>query len=223
MLSFFAHPPHRTNISSQQSFTSSDGAVTTEFITPQYEGDNFKIRQTFHLNKIQQIRNTGKEPEIIFHKEIFHWNKSENFTLESGKLASHCEGRFHTYYSAVIDFEAYPGWSHIFEVYSDKENEDGVFTRKLENGEKFFRNLFGYLDDCQKANIKPDIFQILLILHDNQTSLTVPKIPAKIRKFFGKWVLGYIGGKIIGEKILGYRSSYPEYYVERKSSGKKNQ
>jgi len=221
MLSFLSHPPRRTNISSQKSFTSSDGAVTTEFLTPENSDGELMIRQTFHLKKIQEIRNTGKEPEIIFHREIFHWDKTEAFTLERGKLASHCEGRFHTYYSAVISFEAYPGWSHIFEVYSDRDDEDGVVTRKLENGEKFFRNLLGYLDDCQRANVQPDIFQLLLILHDNQTSLTVPKIPAKIRKFFGKWILGYIGGKIIGEKILGYKSSYPEYYLERASDKKK--
>ena len=96
-----------------------------------------------------------------------------------------------------------------------------ILTRKLENGEKYFRNLLGYLDDCQRANVHPDLFQILLILHDNQTSLAVTKIPEKVRKFVSKWILGYVGGKIIGEKILGYRSSYAEYYISDEAEKKR--
>lgn len=79
--------------------------------------------------------------------------------------------------------------------------------------DKFFRNLFSYLDDCRKAKSPPNTFQLLLFLHSGETYLVLPQLPKFLGKFISQRVLGYVGGKVIGEKLLGFKESYPEYWV----------
>lgn len=84
-----------------------------------------------------------------------------------------------------------------------------------ENEQRFFRNFFGYLDDCKKAKMEPSLFQLLVFLHSADTPLALP-LP-------NEW-LGTIVSRIFlilvayfGRYVLGYQDSYPEYYEEGKS------
>ena len=89
-----------------------------------------------------------------------------------------------------------------FVVWSPEE--DGV-------EEVFFRNLFSYLDDCQRSGTSPSLPQLLLFLHSHDVSLALPGLPKWLGKVVSKWGLGFIGGKVIGKWLLGYQSSYKEY------------
>jgi mannose-6-phosphate isomerase-like protein (cupin superfamily) len=84
-----------------------------------------------------------------------------------------------------------------------------------ENEQQFFRNFFGYLDDCKAAGSAPSIFQLLVFLHSADTPLVIP-IPWEF--------LGRVVSRILlttaaywGRFVLGYKQTYPEYYDAKKS------
>ena len=135
------------------------------------------------------------------------------------------DGKGHTYSSKDGQFKVEAREYHIFDA-DFSTNEDVILKVNAlpEDGatdERFFRNLFGYLEDCYKAGVKPSMFQMLLFLHDADASIALTKVPGGFGRFIGKWILGFIGGKVIGEKLLGYRSSYKEYYCVNVEGEKK--
>ncbi|KAK9434724.1 Cupin, RmlC-type [Metarhizium brunneum] len=95
----------------------------------------------------------------------------------------------------------------VVDIQLDPENYEGE--------QRFFRNFFGYLNDCKRANKTPSFFQLMVILHSADTPLALP-LPSHglgvlvsrlfliIVAFWGRW-------------IMGYKSTYPEYYQPRKS------
>lgn len=119
-----------------------------------------------------------------------------------------------------------PNRYHRFENASS--TEDLVMNIQLdpedaENEERFFRNFFGYLDDCKLAKVEPSVFQLFVFLHSADTPLAVP-MPN-----LGAWMEG-VGVRVswvlmvvvawVGRVVLGYRSSYREYYDEEGRKGK---
>lgn len=84
-----------------------------------------------------------------------------------------------------------------------------------ESEQRFFRNFFGYLDDCRKAKAAPSFFQLLVFLHSADTPLAVPLPWESIGKIASRILL--TATAFWGTWILGYRDTYPEYYEEGKS------
>ena len=83
--------------------------------------------------------------------------------------------------------------------------------------ERFFRNVYGYLGDCEKMGPggkggQPNIAQLLLFCVYSGTVLAFPG-PRWIGQPLGR-AFQFIVGKVIGEWLLGFKSSYPEYYKE---------
>jgi hypothetical protein len=76
--------------------------------------------------------------------------------------------------------------------------------------EKFFRNIYSYLDDCQAQDIVPSLPQMLLFLHSAEVSLAFPG-PAFLMRWLS-WIMGLVVGKWFGGYVLGLRCSYGEYY-----------
>jgi len=85
--------------------------------------------------------------------------------------------------------------------------------------EQFFRNFFGYLDDCRKHGSQPSIFQLELFLHtvDGPLAIPVPG-PDSVKWWVSRLMMLFLG-VIIGEWVLGYQRTYPEYY-SGKDTGK---
>jgi hypothetical protein len=66
-------------------------------------------------------------------------------------------------------------WAHasteedvVFKVWAEPQDLDHSFD------ENFLRNFVGYLRDCQKANISPSIFQIILFGYNSATVTSPP-------------------------------------------------
>ncbi|KAF3767333.1 hypothetical protein M406DRAFT_253352 [Cryphonectria parasitica EP155] len=76
--------------------------------------------------------------------------------------------------------------------------------------EAYFRNVWGYRDDCRKAGIRRSFFQALLFMHHGGIVMALPG-PEMVFRYLGL-LLNYVGGVMIGQVLLGYHSSYPEYY-----------
>lgn len=79
--------------------------------------------------------------------------------------------------------------------------------------EVFFRNVYSYLDDCDKQNVAPSIPQLLLFLDAAEVSVAFPG-PAPLMRLLS-WGLGVVMGRWYGGWWLGLKSSYEEYFDEK--------
>jgi len=107
---------------------------------------------------------------------------------------------------------------HRFENSSETENLviDIHLTPESYEGEvQFFRNFFGYLDDCKTAKTEPSLFQLLVFLHRADTPLALPLPWHWLGVIVSRAFLIGIAG--VGRWVLGYQSNYEEYYEEGKS------
>ncbi|EXJ96432.1 hypothetical protein A1O1_01558 [Capronia coronata CBS 617.96] len=114
-----------------------------------------------------------------------------------------------------------PGTCHRFENAS--MTEDLVVDVQLdpedyEAEQRFFRNFFGYLDDCRKANVEPTLFQLMVFLDSADTPLAL-SLPLVNNEWLGGWVsrLFLTVMAFWGRWLLGYQTSYSEYYEPGKS------
>jgi hypothetical protein len=78
--------------------------------------------------------------------------------------------------------------------------------------EQFFRNFFGYLEDCRKHGSQPSIFQLELFLHTVDGPLAIPVPGPDAVKWWVSRVMMLVLGVVIGEWVLGYKRTYPDYY-----------
>ncbi|KAG7402971.1 Terreic acid biosynthesis cluster protein D [Fusarium oxysporum f. sp. rapae] len=154
----------------------------------------------------------------------FHLWQSETFTVQSGvghffrgrdphvwKILSAEPG---TEQSATVGLRTY----HRFENASKSENlvvDIGFDPDNYEAEQRFFRNFFGYLNDCKRVKKEPSLFQLIVFLHNNDTPLALP-LP---NDTLGIWVsvIFMLFVSFCGRWILGYKATYPEYYQRRKS------
>lgn len=81
----------------------------------------------------------------------------------------------------------------MFKIWAEPQGLDHSFD------ENFLRNFVGYQRDCQKANIKPSPFQLILLSYNSATVSTPPFwVPLWILKF-GHYVLAHwVAGILLG-------------------------
>lgn len=110
------------------------------------------------------------------------------------------------------------GQYHRFENASSTEDfvlDIHLTPESYENEVKFFRNFFGYLDDCKKAKESPSLFQLLVFLHSADTPLALPMPTEWLGRFASRAFLIVVAN--LGKWGLGYKDNYPEYYEEGKT------
>ena len=84
--------------------------------------------------------------------------------------------------------------------------------------EVFFRNVFTYFDDCRKAGVDPSVFQLLVWCRHCWMPMGLPIPGPEWFNLLGNTVLMFVFG-FIGEFLLGYKATYPEYYDEKAKQG----
>ncbi|KAI1613471.1 hypothetical protein EDD36DRAFT_266490 [Exophiala viscosa] len=80
--------------------------------------------------------------------------------------------------------------------------------------ESFFRNFSGYMEDCRKVNQQPSPFQLFRLVYEIQAPLVFPGM-GKTSTLVSRqvcWLFMFVAGVVIGEWLLGYKGTYPEYY-----------
>ena len=82
--------------------------------------------------------------------------------------------------------------------------------------EQFFRNVFGYFDDCRKAGVDASLFQASRYAYTMAMPICISPGPEWIAKWVDHGML-VLFGKVVGHWILGYPASYPEYFDNTKS------
>lgn len=157
--------------------------------------------------------------EPPFHYHIY---QSEHFNVRSGignfyqgldkkpfavlssssdkKTASITAGRYHRFENASHEEDL------VVDIQLDPED--------YESEQRFFRNFFGYLDDCKKSKTTPSLFQLMVFLHSADTPLALPLLNEKLGVYIS-WLFTMLVA-YYGRYVLGYQPSYQEYYEEKK-------
>jgi hypothetical protein len=212
MLSFLANPPKRTHTASldplplvghySSSFPipSKPSIIANRQLLPPYSGPS-----TF-----------GTPP---YH---YHLRQYKTFTVESGNLLVTVDSE-KTVVKTGESVTVQPGQYHTFRNASESEDLQILIELLRLDGnvgmfeEKFLRNSFSYGLDCKRdGNVgEPSPWQMMLFLWDAGTFLAFPikGVPKIIQKGIS-WVVMFVGGVVIGERLLGYKRTYPEYYNE---------
>jgi hypothetical protein len=157
----------------------------------------------------------------------FHWhiNQTEHFSIVQGTCHLFKDTAEKPWVTLSATNSSFPKTAAIpKKVYHTIHNastaEPMVLNVNLtpedaEGEQRFFRNFFGYLDDCKTAGVRPSIFQLFVFLKEADTPLGV-RLPSR-------W-LSLLASRILlssvawyGRYILGYKMSYPEYYDDGKS------
>ncbi|THW85406.1 hypothetical protein D6D17_09197 [Aureobasidium pullulans] len=86
--------------------------------------------------------------------------------------------------------------------------------------ERFFRNLYSYLEDCSRQNTSPSLPQLLLFLDSAEVSLAWDVGPRWLMQYV-TYGLGVVISRWIGGGLLGYKGSYLEYYNPELNETKK--
>ncbi|POR38887.1 Kynurenine formamidase [Tolypocladium paradoxum] len=217
MFSFLRAPlPPRTNNTENNPIIYEAGRSSVTFAAP---GSDYIMTH--------RIPPTTKEHGISIIEPPFHYHiyQDEFFHVQSGK------GRFFRGVDpkpfAVLSGEpggqatasVKAGRYHRFENASETEDlvvDIHLTPESYESEQRFFRNFFGYLDDCKTAGTPPSFFQLMVFLHSADTPFAV-SLPwewmGKMASRLLLWTVAYWG-----RFVLGYKQNYPEYYEEGKTN-----
>ncbi|KAG9233326.1 hypothetical protein BJ875DRAFT_485261 [Amylocarpus encephaloides] len=84
--------------------------------------------------------------------------------------------------------------------------------------EQFFRDFFGYVEDCRRNGGQPSLFQRELFLSTVDGPLAIPCPGPERVKWWRSRIVRLFRGVMIGEWVLGYRRTSPEYYSGQDTS-----
>jgi hypothetical protein len=85
--------------------------------------------------------------------------------------------------------------------------------RAIDTNKISFRNIYTYLDDCYLQDVEPSLPQLLLMLDSAEVSMAFPWGPDWLMRSVS-YAFGVVIGRWFGGYVLGYRSSYMEYWDE---------
>jgi len=206
----------RTNTSQSLSLTVHNGARTSTWSVPASKDDSVEEHQVIHDPARYKDIPLSQNPLVPpYH---WHWSQDEYFQIKRGSFIFTLEGVDTIYTSTSPQPIFIPTRTrHTFRANPDSpEPCEVIITASPEDqsgiSERFFRNLYSYLDDCEKQKVAPSVVQLLLFLHSAEVSLALPG-PALVSRWAG-WSLGVVVGRF-GGWLLGYKSSYEEYYDEK--------
>jgi hypothetical protein len=143
----------------------------------------------------------------MYQREEFHVQRGHAcFRISALTHSRHADEGIFIPLEAYVRFEnASPSEDLIIDIALDPR--DAVME------ERFFRNFFAYLGDCERMGHGSSISQLLLFLYTvDGPPLAVP-IPGRLGRGVS-WFVMFVAGVVVGEWLLGYRREYREYYAE---------
>lgn len=232
--SLVAQPP-RSRTAGQSKITMDDGRSSMVFRDP---SEPYQILVQVPRQATDEEVASGaarsKPNTVVVPPYHWHIHQSETFHIRKGTMRATVEGSevlVGEGKSITIPAQAY----HTLRNASEKEEllyELVYDPASWEMTEKFFSetsrrscpaageatdpsegNLQSYLEDCRKHGVKPNIVQEIMILHAAEV---VPALPGP--KFIAKpaaLLLNYVLAVLVGQWLLGWSDSYPEYYHPR--------
>lgn len=213
-------PPRTTNKHQNPCILadSHDRSFSIEFYTPTPPGAFFS-KQVFPPNNSDR-RDGG--PSLFNPPAHYHLLQDELFKVESGAGIWRLWGG-RTVRLEKGDETVVPAlrW-HCFESAPESDEPLKVLYRYereyAEMEECFFRNTFSYMADCRKAGMQPSIFQMTVFCMHNWMPLAVQVPGPEWLNLVVSTIIMLVVG-FVGEFLLGYKASYPEYYSGNAKTG----
>lgn len=207
MLSFLRADTPRTRISAARTVIYEGGRSSITFFPTSHDT---LMRVTFPGSSTT----TSAPPSLILPPLHFHAQQDEHFSVITGTLLATVSGKSVTVPTGstiTVPRRALHRFDNA--AASDPCTVDITLDpRNARVDERLFRNFYTYLDDCARIGSQPNIFQILLFLHCADTFLAVPGGLPRVLADRISWLMSWVGGVVVGEYLLGFRSSYEEYY-----------
>ncbi|KAH8900552.1 alpha/beta-hydrolase, partial [Thozetella sp. PMI_491] len=175
MLSFLRSPqPPRTNNAGNNPIVYEKGRSSVTFRGP---GSDYIMTHRIPPSTKEHGVSIVAPPHHyhIYQDEFFHVQSGvghffrgfdkEPFAVLSGdpgatSSASVLAGNFHRFENATQSEDL------VVDIHLTPES--------YENEQRFFRNFFGYLDDCRTAGVAPSLFQLLVFLESADTPVAIP-------------------------------------------------
>lgn len=208
MLSVFRQDFPRTTSSHLNDISYEDGRSKQKFFK---NHDHWTIQHTIAPTTTQH------GPSFMAPPLHYHMNQIEKFNIQFGTGRFFSDGTV-TVTKAGDYIEIPAGAFHRFENASEDGEDLVVDVNLVEEDmvmdQRFFRNFLGYIDDSIKAKQQPSFFQLCLFLYTFDCPVVLPFLGEKSTALGRRisWVVMFIAGVIVGEWLLGYRRTYPEYY-----------
>ncbi|KAK9899540.1 hypothetical protein P389DRAFT_207207 [Cystobasidium minutum MCA 4210] len=208
-------PAKRSNTADSKTIEAPHGSILYEFLEFEKDGELVQgVRET-HVIVHDSVRKGKSGPPLHIHLE-----QSEYFEVLSGTLGLTLNGEPVTLTKEGGRVSIPPGARHTFWVH-ESSTEDCSFIvwvkpQHVKNGldEGFLRNFAGYLSDCDRDGLRPSVFQLLVFLWDANIVLTPPFwMPLVILKGLHQVLATYVG-----QYLLGYKTTYPEYHNSAKKT-----
>ncbi|KAI4748406.1 hypothetical protein E4T50_01286 [Aureobasidium sp. EXF-12298] len=207
----------RTKTAESAELVSCDGARTTKWHTP---------RPGNSVLEIQTYPDSSKITKAQRDQLALTANRAFIFTLngkETRIAATDPNPRTSITPGAPHTFAPDPSYKGpcVIEISAETSPLSSETTATdLGVSEKFFRNLYSYLEDCSRQNTSPSLPQLLLFLDSAEVSLAWDIGPTWLMHYMS-YGLGVVVGRWIGGGLLGYKDSYPEYYDPELNETKK--
>merc|ERR1711939_89 len=201
----------RSNVAALPQVISAGGAIKAEFAVE--EDGRHVVTETHYIDR-ELVRSGKSGPPLHI-----HLNQVETFQVVQGVLGVAVNGAEMALTKDDEPTSVPAGARHTFWCHKTC-TEDLVFKvwvtpEDIDYGldERFLRNFTSYLADCDKSKASPSLFQLLLFLYNAGIVLTPPFwVPQAVLK-----AIHHACAYWIGQRLLGYQVSYPEYYEERKA------
>lgn len=215
MFAFLRQPlPPKLNRADQNPIYYENGTSALEFLEnpedyllrnthPPYNKDDPSIMNPpfhYHINQTEHFRIVSGECHLFKDTKSASWKTLSAKEPAGLRTASIPNQIYHTLQN-VSSTEPL-----VLDVSLTPENYEGE--------QRFFRNFFGYLDDCKRVGQKPSLFQLMVFLRSSDTPLGLPMPSKTVGVFASRIFMNFMA--FVGERLLGYDSTYDEYYVERK-------
>ncbi|KAK0842655.1 hypothetical protein LTR91_025169 [Friedmanniomyces endolithicus] len=219
----------RSNVAHTGTLTQHNGIRSVWWESPA-EGNSVRELQTTHTPTAMQ--KPSNKLNYLTPPLHWHWYQEEFFHVTEGRYIFTLEGKdMVVSASDLMPIKITPRARHTFKA---DETHEGPCSIEISTAisprspagdpegegmnEKFFRNIYQYLDDCWVQGQAPRLPQLLLILHSAEVSLALPG-PAWLALPIS-YAMGVVIGLWWGGYVLGYRASYPEYYDGSRESKK---
>ncbi|KAF2720729.1 hypothetical protein K431DRAFT_225703 [Polychaeton citri CBS 116435] len=206
----------RSQTAQASEMTTFNGARAVTWPEPP-RGHSFFEKQYFPAPS--KLEGVPDSENLLIPPMHWHWRQEEYFTVTHGRFIFTLEGREFTVSATDEQTKiTIPVLlRHTFKVDPTCTEPCGIELSTLispageEEGatERFFRNLYSYLEDCHQQKVAPSLPQLLLFLDSAEVSLAFPG-PGWIARPLS-YAFGVVVGRWLGW-LLGYRASYPEYY-----------
>lgn len=232
MLSFLVSPTPRTKTVIQNPIVFEGGRSELYFYGKD-ESSEFVMRATTPPQPSQAELNAGASMDntLINPPHHFHLFQDETFAVRKGTIQVLLDGRRSTAEAGervVIPAGVYHWFSNA------SATDDLVVDVGLrgapgdtrDRDERFFRNLYSYLEDCNRCggeecvkkggvatggpSTAPNPLQMMMFLESADVAVALPGVPKWLGMPLGRGIVTVLS--FVGRWFLGFKTSYREYY-----------